>query len=85
MRVMLVPNDLYEDSVEDARRIEAWLDDRGVDVVRAPTYGFDGGADLDGVGLVVSLGETAPSCARRGSSATARRRSSACPTAIWAF
>ena len=56
MRVMLVPNDLYEDSVEDARRIEAWLDDRGVDVVRAPTYGFDGGADLDGVDLVVSLG-----------------------------
>lgn len=56
MRVMLVPNDLYEDSVEDARRVEEWLDDRGVDVVRAPNYGFDGGVDLDGVGLVVSLG-----------------------------
>ena len=56
MRVMLVPNGLYESSVEDANRIEAWLDDQGVDVVRAPTYGFDGGADLDEVDLVVSLG-----------------------------
>lgn len=55
-RVMLVPNDLYEDSVLDARRIEEWLDDRGVDVVRAPHFGFDEGACLEGVDLVVSLG-----------------------------
>lgn len=54
--VMLVPNDLYEESVNDARLIEGWLDDQGVDVVRAPHFGFDGGADLDGVDLVVSLG-----------------------------
>ncbi len=56
MRVMLVPNDLYEESVEDARLLEEWLDERDVDVVRAPTYGFDGAASLDGVDLVVSMG-----------------------------
>lgn len=55
-RVMLVPNDLYEDSVEDARRIEEWLDGEGVDVVRAPRFGFEGSADLDEVDLVVALG-----------------------------
>lgn len=55
-RVMLVPNDLYEDSVFDARMLEEWLDDLGIDVVRPPTYGFDGEARLDGVDLVVSLG-----------------------------
>lgn len=54
--VMLVPNDLYEDSVEDARRIEEWLDEHGVDVVRPPRWGFEGTADLDEVDLVVSLG-----------------------------
>ncbi len=56
MRVMLVPNDLYEDSVEDARLLEGWLDERDVGVVRAPNFGFDGPAALDGVDLVVSLG-----------------------------
>ncbi len=25
-RVMLIPNELYEDSVEDARLLENWLD-----------------------------------------------------------
>lgn len=55
-RVMLVPNGLYEDSMEDARAIEEWLDEEGVDVVRAPGFGLDCPADLDGVGLVVSLG-----------------------------
>lgn len=53
---MLVPNDLYEDSVEDARRLEEWLDGEGVDVVRPPAFGFDGAADLNEVDLVVSLG-----------------------------
>ena len=55
-RVMLIPNELYEDSVEDARLLENWLDEEGVDVVRPPNYGFDEGADLSGVDLVVSLG-----------------------------
>lgn len=55
-RVMLVPNDLYEESVEDARRIEEWLDGEGVDVVRAPHLGFEGSADLDEVDLAVALG-----------------------------
>ncbi len=55
-RVMLIPNELYEDSVEDARLLENWLDEEGVDVVRPPNYGFDEGADLAGVDLVVSLG-----------------------------
>jgi NAD+ kinase len=53
---MLVPNELYEDAVEDARMLESWLDDLGCDVVRPPVWGFDGGADLSGVDLVVSLG-----------------------------
>ena len=55
-QVMLVPNELYEDSVEDARALEEWLDGEGVDVVRPPHYGFDGDANLAGVDLVVSLG-----------------------------
>jgi len=54
--VMLVPNELYEDSVEGARLIEQWLDERGVDAVRPPAWGFDGCADLDDVDLVISLG-----------------------------
>lgn len=55
-RVMLVPNGLYEDSMADASMIEDWLADEGVDVVRAPGFGLDAPADLEGVGLVVSLG-----------------------------
>ena len=54
--VMLVPNDLYEDSVTDARRLAAWLDDEGVDVTYAPSFGLEAGFAPDGVDLVVSLG-----------------------------
>ena len=66
---MLVPNDLYPESVADARRLADWLDDQLVDVVWAPSFRFDadpagpaGDASpvdaevLDGVELVVSLG-----------------------------
>ena len=56
MRVMLVANYLYDNSVADAAELEAALDLRGVDVVRAPSFGFEGACDVDGVDLVVSLG-----------------------------
>lgn len=53
---MLVPNELYEASVEAASKLEAWLDDQLVDVVRPPRFGNDSEACLKGVDLVVSLG-----------------------------
>lgn len=56
MRVMLVPNELYEASVEAASKLEAWLDDQLIDVVRPPRFGNDSEACLAGVDLVVSLG-----------------------------
>ena len=56
MRVMLVPNELYEASVEAASKLEAWLDDQLIDVVRPPCFGNDSEACLEGVDLVVSLG-----------------------------
>lgn len=56
MRVMLVPNELYRDSVECARCLEGWLDEQGIDVVYPPRFGFDDDADLSGTDLVVSLG-----------------------------
>lgn len=56
MRVMLVPNELYEASVEAASKLEAWLDDQLIDVVRPPRFGNDAEACLEGVDLVVSLG-----------------------------
>ncbi len=55
-RVMLVPNDLYDSALEDAQRVEEWLDERGIDVVRPPSYDFDEGGYLDDLDLVVSLG-----------------------------
>lgn len=54
--VMLVPNDLYPDSVADARRLAAWLDEEGVDVVYAPSFGLDADFSPDGVDLAVALG-----------------------------
>ena len=56
MRVMLVPNELYEASVEAASKLEAWLDDHLIDVVKPPRFGNDSEACLAGVDLVVSLG-----------------------------
>lgn len=56
MRVMLVPNELYEASIEASVQLETWLDDQGIDVVHPPRFGSEGTACLDGVGLVVSLG-----------------------------
>lgn len=56
MRVMLVPNELYEASVEAASKLEAWLDDQLIDVVKPPCFGNDSEACLEGVDLVVSLG-----------------------------
>ena len=56
MRVMLVPNELYEASVEAASKLEAWLDDQLIDVVKPPRFGNDSEAGLEGVDLVVSLG-----------------------------
>lgn len=56
MRVMLIPNELYEASVEASVRLEAWLDDQGIDVVHPPHFGSDSAACLEGVSLVVSLG-----------------------------
>lgn len=56
MRVMLVPNELYEASVEAASKLEVWLDDQLIDVVRPPRFGNDAEACLEGVDLVVSLG-----------------------------
>ena len=56
MRVMLVPNELYEASVEAASKLEAWFDDQLIDVVRPPRFGNDAEACLEGVDLVVSLG-----------------------------
>lgn len=56
MRVMLVPNELYEASVEASVQLEAWLDDQGIDVVHPPRFGSEAAACLDGVDLVVSLG-----------------------------
>lgn len=56
MRVMLVPNELYEASVEAASKLETWLDDQLIDVVRPPRFGNDAEACLEGVDLVVSLG-----------------------------
>ena len=56
MRVMLVPNELYEASVEAASKLEAWLDDQLIDVVKPPRFGNDSKACLEGVDLVVSLG-----------------------------
>ena len=56
MRVMLVPNELYEASVEAASKLEAWLDDQLIDVVKPPRFGNDSEACLEGVDLVVSLG-----------------------------
>lgn len=55
MRVMLVPNGLYQESVASAAALERSLDDRGVDVVRAPSWGDDR-CDLEGVDLIVTLG-----------------------------
>lgn len=54
--VMLVPNDLYPDSVVDARRLADWLDEQGLDVVYAPSFGLDAGFAPDGVDLAVALG-----------------------------
>ena len=56
MRVMLVPNELYEASVEAASKLETWLDNQLIDVVRPPRFGNDAEACLEGVDLVVSLG-----------------------------
>ena len=53
---MLVPNELYEASVEAASKLEAWLDDQLIDVVKPPRFGTDSEACLEGVDLVVSLG-----------------------------
>ena len=53
---MLVPNELYEASVEAASKLEAWLDDQLIDVVKPPRFGNDSEAGLEGVDLVVSLG-----------------------------
>ncbi len=55
-RVLLVPVRIYEDSMQGARIIADYLDERGVDVVWAPGIGSDDDCDLDGVDLVVSLG-----------------------------
>lgn len=55
-RVMIVPVRIYEESMADAARLAAWLDDRGVDAVWAPQIGRDDECDLDGVGLIVALG-----------------------------
>lgn len=54
-RVFLVPVRIYEDSMNDARRIADYLDDRGVDVVWAPDIDADE-CDLEGVDLAISLG-----------------------------
>ena len=83
-RVMLVPNVLYEDSVDDARMLEGWLDELGVDVVRPPVFGFDGDACLEGVDLVVSLGGDG-TLLRAGWWAIERFRFWASPTGTWAF
>lgn len=56
MRVMLVPNNLYQDSVDDARLVERWLDRRGVDVTWAPNWGFDDTLEIGDLDLVVALG-----------------------------
>jgi NAD+ kinase len=56
MRVMLVPNELYETSVEASVELEGWLDEQGIDVVHPPHFGDDEGACLEGVDLVVSFG-----------------------------
>ena len=56
MRVMLVPNELYEASVEAASKLEAWLDDQLIDVVKPPRFGNDSEACLEDVDLVVYLG-----------------------------
>lgn len=55
-RVVLVPNNLYENAVESGRELASWLDERGYDVEYAPTYGFSDTAEMDGVDLVISLG-----------------------------
>lgn len=55
-RVMLVPNNLYPDSMQDARRLADWLDDQMVDVTWAPSFGSDDDFELEDVCLVVSLG-----------------------------
>lgn len=58
MKVLIVPNYVREDAMESARRLEAWLDDEGVDVVWAHDKKRLSTAEdsAEGCGLVVSLG-----------------------------
>lgn len=54
--VLIVPVAMYEESMDDARRLAGWLDGQGVDVVWAPTILPDEGFEPQGVDLVVALG-----------------------------
>lgn len=58
MKVLIVPNYARADAVESARRLEAWLDDEGVEAVWARDKRLfpDAGESADGCSLVVSLG-----------------------------
>ena len=58
MKVLIVPNYARADAVESARRLEAWLDDEGVEVVwaRDKKRFPDARESVDDCDLVVSLG-----------------------------
>ena len=58
MKVLIVPNYSREPAMDGAHQLEDWLDRQGVESVWAPDKKLFPGkkADLDGVGLAVSLG-----------------------------
>ena len=58
MKVLIVPNYAREDAVESARRLEAWLDDEGIDVAWAHDKRLlpSVTASSEGCDLVISLG-----------------------------
>ena len=58
MKVLIVPNYAREDAVESARRLEAWLDDEGIDVSWAHDKRLlpSVAASSEGCDLVISLG-----------------------------
>ena len=58
MKVLIVPNHTREDAIESGRRLEAWLDDQGIEVIWARDKRLfpDAATDASDCGLVVSLG-----------------------------
>ena len=81
MKVLIVPNYSRPDAVEDARKLDAWLDEQGIEVSWAHDKKLFPNRVTDAAGSAA----TAPCCVPRASSATPASRCWASRTATSGF